>query len=98
MGAYCEGRAHLYCWSRPSASRRPSSSLDARWPARRCTHRLQRVTDSLVGHGMRVEVLAGWSRAWESRPRSAADLKEAAAHWDRAAQLTHDPSQKSELL
>ena len=48
-------------------------------------------------HGMRAAVLSGWNLAWESGPRSSAELKEAAEHYGRAAQLTHGPSQEREL-
>merc|ERR1740139_1716615 len=50
-----------------------------------------RATDSETGHAMRAEVLTGQSSAWESGPRSAADLKEAAKHYERAAALTLAP-------
>merc|ERR1740139_1774390 len=53
-----------------------------------------RATGSLVGHAMRAEVLAGKLPAWESGPRSAADLKEAAKHFEWAAALTRGPGQK----
>merc|ERR1740139_1802418 len=53
-----------------------------------------RATDSKVGHLMWAEVLAGQLPAWESGPRSAADLKEAATHYERAAALTPAPGQK----
>merc|ERR1740139_1016162 len=53
-----------------------------------------RATGSLVGHAMRARVLAGQHTAWESGPRSAADLKEAATQWERAAALTPAPGQK----
>merc|ERR1740139_502305 len=53
-----------------------------------------RATDSQLGHGMRAEVLAGKHPAWESGPRSAADLKEAAKHFEWAAALTLAPLQK----
>ena len=43
---------------------------------------------------MRAEVLAGQSSAWESGPRSAADLKEAATRYERAVQLNPTPLQK----
>merc|ERR1740139_1612344 len=46
-----------------------------------------RATDSQVGHAMRAQVLAGKLPAWESGPRSATDLKEAATHYERAAAL-----------
>ena len=50
--------------------------------------------DSQTGHTMRAAVLAGQLPAWESGPRSAADLKEAAKHFERAAALTPAPVQK----
>jgi len=53
-----------------------------------------RATDSAVAHGMRAEVLAGQHPAWESGPRSAANLKEAATHYERAAALIPAPVQK----
>ena len=40
---------------------------------------------------MRAAVLSGQCPAWESGPRSAADLKEAAKHFERAAALTPAP-------
>merc|ERR1740139_906662 len=43
---------------------------------------------------MRARVLAGQHPTWESGPRSAADLKEAAKHFERAAQLNPAPVQK----
>merc|ERR1740139_893512 len=53
-----------------------------------------RVTDSHVGHLMRADVLAGQLPACESGPRSAADLKEAVTHYERAAALAPAPIQK----
>merc|ERR1740139_237080 len=53
-----------------------------------------RATGSQAGHAMRAVVLAGQLPAWESGPRSAADLKEAATHYERAAVLTPAPGQK----
>ena len=53
-----------------------------------------RATDSRAGHGMRAAVLSGQCPSWESGPRSAADLKEAATHYERAAALTPAPVQK----
>ena len=53
-----------------------------------------RATGSQAGHAMRAVVLAGKLPAWESGPRSAADLKEAATHYERAAALTSPPGQK----
>ena len=47
---------------------------------------------------MRAAVLCGgsWS-AWEAGPRSAAELKEAATHFERAAELSNAPAEKAEL-
>ena len=53
-------------------------------------------TDIAVGHAMRAKVLSGRSSAWESGPRSAAELKEAAKHYERSAELTIGPSLKRE--
>jgi hypothetical protein len=46
---------------------------------------------------MRAIVLAGQGDKWEAGPRSAAELKEAATHFDRAAALSPAPAMK-ELL
>ena len=46
-------------------------------------------------HSMRAWVLSGGAGAWEVGPRSAAELMEAAAHWDRAAALTDAPAVKA---
>ena len=46
-------------------------------------------------HSMRAWVLSGLSGAWEVGLRSAAALREAAAHWDRAAALTDAPAVKA---
>ena len=46
--------------------------------------------DDVGAHRMRAFVLCGHCRAWEAGPRSAAELSEAAAHYERAAALhTH---------
>ena len=42
-------------------------------------------------------VLGGQCSAWEVGPRSAAELREAAAHYDRAAALHPAPAVKGEL-
>ena len=44
---------------------------------------------------MRAYVLFGQLDAWESGPRSAAEFKEAAAHFDRAAALHLAPAMKA---
>ena len=46
-------------------------------------------------HSMRALVLSGGAGAWEVGPRSAAELREAAAHFDRAAALTDAPVVKA---
>ena len=46
---------------------------------------------------MRAFVLRGHGRAWEAGPRSAAELREAAAHFDRAAALHPAPAVKGEF-
>ena len=45
---------------------------------------------------MRAVVLTGQCRAWEAGPRSAAELKEASVHWDRAAAIDPAPTVKAE--
>ena len=44
---------------------------------------------------MRAEVLSGNLRSWEAGPRSAAELKEAATHFERAAAMCPAPAQKA---
>ena len=51
------------------------------------------VPDSVQAHQMRVAVLG----AWEEGPRSAAELREAAAHCEQAAALASAPSAKAAL-
>ena len=46
---------------------------------------------------MRARVLCGQTAAWEAGPRSAAELEEAATHFDRAAALCPAPAAKAEL-
>ena len=46
---------------------------------------------------MRAVVLRGQFSAWESGPRSAAELREAAAHFERAAALCPAPGAKAWL-
>ena len=46
---------------------------------------------------MRAAVLGGVSDCpWEVGPRSAAELKEAATHWDRSAELCPAPAVKAQ--
>jgi len=53
--------------------------------------------DELQAHRMRAIVLRGQCAAWEAGPRSAAELKEAATHYDRSAALNPAPAVKAEL-
>jgi tetratricopeptide (TPR) repeat protein len=53
--------------------------------------------DDVIAHRMRAAVLRGRCGAWEAGPRSAAELKEAAAHYERAAALHPAPAGKAEL-
>ena len=62
--------------------------------------RVVRVAPNDVGANMmraRVLVMCGECDAWELGPRSAAELKEAAAHYERAAVLHPAPAAKVEL-
>ena len=51
--------------------------------------------DEVQAHQMRAMVLCGPSRAWEAGPRSAAELREAATHYERAAALKTAPAMKA---
>jgi len=51
--------------------------------------------DEVETNRMRAVVLRGLSRAWEVGPRSAAELREAAAHFERAAALNPAPAGKA---
>jgi tetratricopeptide (TPR) repeat protein len=53
--------------------------------------------DDVPGNEMRAVVLRGLAGAWEVGPRSAAELKEAATHFDRAAALYPAPAVKASL-
>ena len=53
--------------------------------------------DDEIALRMRAGVLSGACGAWEPGPRSAAELKEAATHYDRAAALSPAPAMKAEL-
>ena len=53
--------------------------------------------DELVSNRMRAIVLSGQHGAWEAGPRSAAELREAATHYERAAALQSAPVVKAEL-
>ena len=58
---------------------------------------LKAAPNEVVAINMRAVVLSGLSDAWEVGPRSAAELKEAAVHFERAAALCDTPAQKSGL-
>jgi tetratricopeptide (TPR) repeat protein len=53
--------------------------------------------DEMQAHQMRAIVLSGQGGKWEAGPRSAAELMEAAAHYERAAALHPAPAGKAEL-
>eukprot|EP00964_Phaeocystis_antarctica_P018093 scaffold10037_cov59-Phaeocystis_antarctica.AAC.2 len=53
--------------------------------------------DDGQAHQMRAVVLCGQTGAWEAGPRSAAELMEAATHYERAAALHHVPAGKARL-
>ena len=53
--------------------------------------------DDGIANQMRAIVLHGQGGAWEAGPRSAAELKEAATHLDRAAALHPAPAMKAQL-
>ena len=49
----------------------------------------------MQAHQMRAAVLRGRFGAWEAGPRSAAELREAATHYERAAALHPAPVVKA---
>eukprot|EP00964_Phaeocystis_antarctica_P157451 scaffold127613_cov58-Phaeocystis_antarctica.AAC.1 len=51
----------------------------------------------MPAHNMRAIVLRGQCGTWEAGPRSAAKLKEAAVHYERAAALQDAPAIKAEI-
>ena len=54
--------------------------------------------NEMIAHRMRAMVLSGLSEdAWEEGPRSAAELREAATHFDRAAALENAPAVRAPL-
>ena len=53
--------------------------------------------NSAPANNMRAEVLSGAGGAWEVPPRSAAELREAATHYERAAALCPAPVVKAEF-
>ena len=50
----------------------------------------------MAAHYMRALVLRGKSSAWEAGPRSAAELKEAATHFERYVELQPAPARKAQ--
>ena len=52
--------------------------------------------DDGMAYQMRALVLSGRCDAWEAEPRSAAELKAAAKHFDRAAALHPAPAMKAQ--
>ena len=53
--------------------------------------------NDVAANTMRASVLGGLGGAWEAGPRSAAELREAATHCERAAALCAAPAQKAIL-
>ena len=53
--------------------------------------------DDILANEMRADVLGGLRFAWEAGPRSAAELREAAAHFERAAALCAALQMKAQL-
>ena len=53
--------------------------------------------DCAKANEMRALVLSGMCDLWEAGPRSAAELKEVATHYDRAAALCPVPAAKAQL-
>ena len=53
--------------------------------------------DIVLGHQMRALVLRGQDYSWEAGPRSAAELREAATHFDRVAALDPAPAKKAKF-
>ena len=53
--------------------------------------------DKGVAHQMRAVVLSRGGGRWEAPPRSAAELREAAMHYERAAALHPAPAVEAEL-
>jgi tetratricopeptide (TPR) repeat protein len=54
--------------------------------------------DDMQAHQMRAGVLHGQDAAWEAGPRSAAELMEAATHYERAAALCPVPAVKAAFV
>ena len=54
------------------------------------------VPNDVVANNMRAVVLSGAGGAWEAELRSAAELREAATHYERVAALSPAPASKAE--
>ena len=59
---------------------------------------LRAAPNETSAHSMRAMVLSGFSAAWEVGPRSAAELKEAATHFERAGALINAPAAKAQYV
>ena len=53
--------------------------------------------DSVQAYQMRATVLVGQLSTWEAGPRSAAELREAATHFERAAALCPAPALEADF-
>ena len=53
--------------------------------------------DDVAANSMRANALSGKTEAWEAGPRSAAELMEAATHYDRCAALCPAPAVKARI-
>ena len=53
--------------------------------------------NDMEAHKMRADVLSGQCAGWMAGPRSAAELREAAMHFERAAALSPAPAEKALL-
>ena len=58
---------------------------------------LRAAPDDEAANKMRARVLSGDEESWEAGPRSAAELIEAATHFERAAALQPAPEIKAEF-
>ena len=58
---------------------------------------LRATPNKRLANRMRAEVLSG-RVAWKAGPRSAAELKKAAVHFDRAAALCNAPVMRAQLV
>eukprot|EP00964_Phaeocystis_antarctica_P095206 scaffold61741_cov63-Phaeocystis_antarctica.AAC.1 len=59
--------------------------------------RVVRAADHMPANKMRAVVLSGRGGTWGAGPRSAAEFKEAATHFERAAALHPAPAMKTDL-